>query len=63
MAYIKPGCYNSDFTKYHHKNIRKDITLTDLDAVQFRMMEDGSERIRLIEYKHTNESHRDMQII
>ena len=63
MAYIKPGCYNSDFTKFHHANIRKDITLTDLDAVQFRMMEDGSERIRLIEYKGTYEARRKMQMI
>lgn len=62
MAYIKPNCYNSDFTKYHHKNIRKDITLTDLDAVQFRIMEDGTERIRIIEYKGTYEAHRDMQM-
>lgn len=63
MAFIKPGCYNSDFTKFHHANVRKDITLTDLDAVQFRIMEDGSERIRLIEYKGTYEAHRKMQML
>ena len=62
MAHIKEGCYNSDFTEYHHKNIRKDITLMDLDAVQFRIMEDGTERIRAIEYKGTYEAHRDMQM-
>jgi len=61
LANIKPGCYNSDFTKYHHFNIRKDITLTDLDAIQFRIMEDGTERIRAIEYKGTYEAHRPMQ--
>ena len=62
MAYIKPDCYNSDFTEYHHKNIRKDITLTDLDAIQFRIMEDKTERIRAIEYKGTYEAHRPMQM-
>lgn len=62
MAHIKEGCYNSDFTKYHHLNIRKDITLTDLDAIQFRRMEDGTERIRAIEYKGTYEAHRDEQM-
>jgi len=61
MAHIKEGCYNSDFTKYHHLNIRDDITLTDLDAIQFRMMKDGTERIRAIEYKGTYEAHRPMQ--
>ena len=61
MAHIKPDCYNSDFTKYHHKNIRNDITLTDLDAIQFRMMKNGTERIRAIEYKGTYEAHRPMQ--
>ena len=62
MANIKPEWFNSDFTKYHYFNIRKDITLTDLDAVQFRIMEDGTERIRIIEYKGTYEAHRDMQM-
>ena len=60
---IDPDCYNSDFTKYHdlNKKIRRDVTLTDLDAIQFKFMDDGSERIRLIEYKGTYEAHRYMQ--
>lgn len=62
MVHIKEGCYNSDFTKYHHLNIRDDITLTDLDAIQFRIMKDGTERIRAIEYKGTYEAHRRMQM-
>tara|TARA_Y100000593_G_C4321132_1_gene343844 strand:+ start:1676 stop:2089 length:414 start_codon:yes stop_codon:yes gene_type:complete len=61
MAAINPAKCNSDFTRFHSFACRTDITLTDLDAVQFRIMEDGTERIRFIEYKHKNESRRKMQ--
>lgn len=47
--------FASDFTEFHFKKVRRDMTLIDIDAVQFREMEDGTERIRLIEYKHSNE--------
>lgn len=63
MAVIDPTKYNSDFTKFHNLNpkMRRDISLTDLDAIQFRIQDDGSERIRFIEYKHNNEPQRKMQ--
>ena len=47
--------FASDFTEIHFKKVRRDMTLIDIDAVQFREMEDGTERIRLVEYKHNNE--------
>ena len=47
--------FASDFTEFHFKKVRRDMTLIDIDAVQFREMEDGTERIRLVEYKHNNE--------
>ena len=54
--------FASDFTEYHYKNIRKDLTLIDIDACQYRKMKDGKERIRFIEYKHMNEHHGHMQM-
>ena len=54
--------FASDFTEYHYKNIRKDLTLIDVDACQYRKMKDGKERIRFIEYKHMNERHGHMQM-
>ena len=54
--------FASDFTKFHFLKVRRDMTLIDIDAVQFREMEDGTERLRLVEYKHNNEPHGVMQM-
>lgn len=62
MAFIKPGKYASDFTEFHHKRVGSNITMMDLDAVQFKVLPDGSERLRLIEYKGTYEKKRVQQM-
>jgi len=54
--------FASDFTRYHFLKVRRDMTMIDIDAVQFRQMEDGTERLRLIEYKHNNEQRGVMQM-
>lgn len=61
MAYVHPDKYNSDFTEYHHKRVSEKQTLMDIDAVQFKILPDGTERMRLVEYKHRSESLRPMQ--
>ncbi len=62
MATFKPGKYVSDFSEFHHKRLDPKMTLMDLDLVQYKVMKDGKERIRLIEYKGTYEEIREMQL-
>jgi hypothetical protein len=63
MATFKPGKYVSDFSEFHHKRLDSKMTLIDLDLAQYKIMNDGRERIRLIEYKGTYEEIRKMQLL
>lgn len=47
--------YACDLNKFIALNCRKDMTICNMDCIQFRFNVNGIKRLRMIEYKHENE--------
>lgn len=56
MSFNENRRFNNELSEFNHNNCRKDMTILDIDTVQWK-----SNIIRFIESKHMNEPIRKMQ--